>query len=177
MLLLYFELLYPGAPIRFVSGFRDMTLDSQTYQGSGNILRVGEVAETADSAAQRLDVFIVGRPAASDPSADAIGIPAATLMQLQDAAIRGSEANLTLGMHDADTGALIASERLFAGYVDSTSLDLGLGLGEVRCITWEGLSRQSFGFNLTEEHHRLAFPDDPSLQYAHKDFIVLVDRD
>ena len=42
ILLLYLELLYPGAPIRFVTGFRKMALEGQNYTASGTVLRVGE---------------------------------------------------------------------------------------------------------------------------------------
>lgn len=54
------ELLFDSGAVRLWNGYEDLTIDSDTYIGSGNLMQVSGVEETGDVAARGITITLSG---------------------------------------------------------------------------------------------------------------------
>jgi hypothetical protein len=116
---LMFEGLFDSYPIRFWSGLGEITWNGVSWTGSGTLLSISDVQETAEIKATGVDVLLSGVPS------DLISL--ALLEPYQ-----GRIATLYFGAFDASTGGLIADPYLlFSGRMDVMTISDGADTGSI----------------------------------------------
>lgn len=170
---LAFELFHPDGVVRLIEGMSSVDVGSSTFEPCGSLLRVSDITEQTADQANSLTINLVGMPA----DLEQLGINSQMWGILNDPRIRFAPGNLYLCVFDLDTDALLNVVTLFRGYVNRPSVNIASAFGIIEFLSWEGLSRFSFGYNLTKQHHNTLFPNDRALDFAHYDFIHLGEPD
>lgn len=101
-------------PLYFWTGLGDLTANSITYTGTGNLMSISEVTETADISAAGATISLTGIP--TDIIAMALKTP-----------YQGRLCRIKFGVLDANTGSGNATglTTLFVGYMDQMNIDEG----------------------------------------------------
>ena len=95
--------------LRFWTGFGDLIWNSDTYTGSGDVIKVGEIEEATDNRAVRVPVLISG-------------IPAATRSKVFNHTWRNRDAKIWIAFFDTTPAIISNPIPLFFGRMDTLEL-------------------------------------------------------
>lgn len=109
--IIFLEVAFDSGPIRLHTGYGNLTLNGNTYAGTGGLLEIGEVTENMDIASTGCQISL----SAIDPAA------IATFLQQN---YTGRRVKLTVAFYAADgSDALLSSPyEFFSGRLDTVSL-------------------------------------------------------
>lgn len=153
--ILLFEGLFTTGYVRAWSGYGELTWDAKTWLGTGTLLSVSEMTETADTSAQGITVMLNG-------------IPSSVISLVLNETKQGALGKIYLGFLTT-SGSLIADPFLmFEGRLDVPTIDDGGEYASVG-ITYESrlidLRRPRFN-KYTKADQARFFPNDKGLDFV-----------
>ena len=147
------ELMFTTAPLYLWTGIGDLVTGGKTYTGTGNIMSISDIRETADISAAGATITLSGM--ASDVLSLALTEP-----------YQGRLARIKLGMTDG-TGSVDLTD-MFVGYMDQMNIDesaggctIGLAV-ESKLITLERPVVKRY----TSASQKARFPDDLAFDFV-----------
>lgn len=127
------ELMFSSTPLYFWTGIGDTTIDSITYTGTGNLMHISRVKETAEIQAAGATLTLSGIPsdilslALSEPYQGRLGkikfglIDADNnLLELESAFNMLLESGIDIGLENPDQSNVLVE--MFTGYMDQMSI-------------------------------------------------------
>lgn len=141
------EALFDSGAVRMWSGIGNLTFNSQTYLGAGNLLGIGTVQETQELRATGVDITVSG-------------IPSEMLSLALSEAYQGRVCRVYVGALNTNTGALVGNPyQVFAGTMDVMSISDG---GETASI---GIAVESRLIDLERGRERRYEHEDQQIDY------------
>lgn len=173
------ELFFQTSTLRFWSGLGDLVLDGDTYTGSGNLLAVSAVDETAEIAAKGATLTLSGIPselislALSEPYQGRLCKIYFGLRQAPTTYLTQEDGSLILnedgsGIILETVAAADVMSEIFTGYIDQMNIDEGpetatIAVGvESRLIDLQRPRVRRY----THESQKSRFPNDKGLEFV-----------
>lgn len=150
------EALFDSGAVRMFSGIGELSFNSQTYLGAGNLLGVGGVQETQELRATGIDITVSG-------------IPSEMLSLALSEPYQGRICRVYLGALDTNTGALIGSPyQIFSGSMDVMSINEGGETASIGIAVESRLLDLERGRERRYEHEdqQIDYPGDMFFQYV-----------
>jgi len=151
------DLLFDNNPVYLWSGVGNLSFNSQTYLGAGDLLSIGQVSENAELAANGITVSLSGANQS-------------LVEKARDEDYQGRELILRLGAFD-DNGDLISSPViLFSGFMDVMKIDdsgddASIGVSaENKLIAFERTKIRRY----TNEDQKIDYPNDKGFEFISK---------
>jgi hypothetical protein len=151
------DLVFDTNPVYLWNGIGDLSYNSQTYIGAGDLLNIGQLSENAELAANGITVSLAGANQQ-------------LLQKARDEDYQGRELILRLGAFD-DNGDLVSSPViLFSGFMDVMKVDdsgdaASIGVSaENKLIAFERTKIRRY----TNEDQKIDYPNDKGFEFISK---------
>ena len=137
------------------NGIGDLTVDSVDYVGAGTLLRVGEIAETSELAANGLSVVLSG---VTEP----------LISKARDEDYQGRELKVLMGAMDATNSVIADPVVIFSGFMDTMVINDGAETATIqvsvenRLIEFERNRVRRY----TAEDQKIDYPNDKGLEFV-----------
>lgn len=145
----------PTSYIYLWNGIGDLSYDSKTYLGAGELLSISPIQESVELQANGVTLQLAG-----------IGDPLLSKAKTED--YQGREVNIKLGGFDASNNIVADPVIVFSGFMDTMTIQDDGGTGTIaltvenRLIEFEKARVRRF----TDNDQRIDYPNDDGLEYV-----------
>ena len=153
------ELFFDTSTLRFWSGLGEISLNNETYVGSGQMIQVSSVDESLDVSAKGATLTLSG-------------IPSNLLSLALSEPYQGRKCKIYVGMRDASANPLpsessVMSE-IFTGYLDQMNIDEGAESSSIAVYVESRLIdlQRSRERRYTSQSQKSRFPDDRGFDFV-----------
>lgn len=171
------QLHFDTQTLKFWTGLGDLTVDGHTYVGSGSMIQISELNETADISAQGATITLSGIPsnvlslALSEPYQGRLCKIFFGVLDVNGSRLLQEDGELVLNENGRPIELSASAEdviaEVFTGYIDMMNIDEG---AETSTISVEVESRlidlqKPRARRFTHESQRSRFPNDKSFEF------------
>lgn len=173
------ELFFQTSTLRFWSGLGEVTIDGDTYVGSGNLLAISTVDETAEVAAKGATLTLSGIPselislALSEPYQGRKCVIYFGILQSEKTYLSQEDNSLVLNedgsgivVSETDTGTTMS--QIFSGYIDQMNIDEGPETATIAVAVESRLIdlQRPRVRRYTHESQKSRFPNDRGFEFV-----------
>ena len=147
------ELLFDSQTIRTWTGNKDVTIDGNTYTGTGELLGISSIEETPEIAARGATLTLTG-------------IPSNLISLAMQTPYQGRVCNIYFGIVNGNTYSNLTE--IFSGYMDEMNIDEGYEYATIELKVENKLVdlERARVRRYTSEYQKSKFPNDKGLDFV-----------
>lgn len=150
----FIEMDFPSGTVRLFTGQGQISWNSQTWDGTGELISVGNISETMDGSAQGTEIV-------------ATGIDSDLISDVTEDDWQNSDVTIWIGFYDASKNVIASAKRMFYGFMDTGEI---VDNGETATIKINAESKlinqlRRIQYRYTDQDQRKLHPGDTGFRH------------